>query len=125
MTRWDRVDTIELTGIRALARHGVLPHERTQAQPFVVDLRLAVDLGPAAASDDLGDTVDYGSLSQAVVDVVTGTSFQLIEALAGRILDVCLNDVRVRQATVTVHKPHAPVDVPVADVAVTLHRSRA
>ncbi len=125
MTRWDRVDTIELTGIRAVACHGVLPHERTQAQPFVVDVRLSVDLARAAASDELPDTIDYGALSQRVVDIVTGTSFQLIEALAGRILDVCLEDARVQDATVTVHKPHAPVDVPVGDVAVTLFRPRS
>lgn len=125
MTRWDRVDTIELTGIRAVARHGALPHERTQAQPFVVDVRLSVALAAAAASDDLLDTIDYGTLSQRVVDVVTGTSFQLIEALAGRILDVCLEDARVQEATVTVHKPHAPVDVSVGDIAVTLTRARS
>src|SRR5690606_27323449 len=56
-------DSITLTGLRAMGYHGVLPHERVEGQLFVVDVVLHLPLGPAAAGDDLGATVDYGVLA--------------------------------------------------------------
>ena len=58
-------------------------------------------------------------------DRVGGEPVNLIETLAERIAAVALGDVRVQNVTVTVHKPHAPIPLSFADVAVTVHRSRA
>ncbi len=49
----------------------------------------------------------------------------LLETLAERLAAVCLADERVVAATVTVHKPHAPIPLAFDDVAVTIHRTRA
>jgi len=118
------VDRIEVTGIRAWGTHGVLAHERALGQQFVVDLAVGLDLGPAAASDDLADTVDYGRLAQRVVDLVGGEPHQLIERLADRLAAMVLEDERVREVTVTVHKPSAPFPVPVTEAAVRITRGR-
>ncbi len=117
-------DTVVLRGLRAHGRHGWFAHEREQGQPFVVDLALRLDAGPAAASDDLADTVDYGALGSAVVALVEGEPVRLIETLAVRIAEMALRDPRVVEATVTVHKPAAPMAVDVDDVAVTVVRAR-
>ena len=117
-------DAIAIVGLRGHGRHGVYPHERAEGQDFIVDVSLEVDLGPAATSDDLTDTVDYGALTGRLMAIVTGEPVNLIETLAGRLADACLADARVTAATVTVHKPQAPVPHEVADVAVTLRRSR-
>lgn len=117
-------DRITLSGLRATGRHGVFDHERRDGQEFVVDATLWLDLAPAATSDALRDTVDYGALANAIVGHIQGEPLDLIEALAGRIADTCLDDPRVRQVEVTVHKPQAPIDVPFGDVAVTIARSR-
>ena len=53
-------------GIECFGHHGVFEFERRDGQVFVIDLALGVDTAPAAASDDLRDTVDYGSLVAAV-----------------------------------------------------------
>ncbi|MEV6368641.1 dihydroneopterin aldolase [Micromonospora musae] len=118
-------DRITLTGLRARGRHGVYDFEREQGQDFVVDVVLELDLGPAARSDDVADTVHYGELADRLVAVVTGDPVDLIETLADRLLDVCLADPRVASATVTVHKPEAPVPHTFTDVAVTMTRGRA
>jgi 7,8-dihydroneopterin aldolase/epimerase/oxygenase len=118
------LDLIELRGLRARGRHGVLPAERELGQEFVVDVALGLDVAPAAAGDDLSRTVDYGSLASRLVAVVEGEPVNLIETLAERLAAVCLEDLAVRQARVTVHKPAAPVPHPFADVAVTISRSR-
>ena len=113
-----------LTGVRARGRHGVLDFEREQGQDFVVDVRLSLDLAPAATTDDLDRTVDYGRLAEAVVADVEGEPLNLIEALAERVAQTCLRQSGVAEVEVTVHKPQAPISVPFADVAVTLTRSR-
>ena len=118
------LDTITLTGVRAEGTHGVLDFEHTQPQPFVVDVRMSVDTTAAAASDDLTKTVDYGQIANRIVAVIEGEHVDLIETLAQRIADKILLTWQVRRVEVTVHKPDAPIQVPFADVAVTITRSR-
>lgn len=115
---------IELRALRTMALHGVLPEERTLPQPFEVDLDLVVDLEPAARSDDLAHTVDYGQLAERVMKVVEGPSFALLEALAGAVADTVLLDERVREVTVAVRKLRPPLSVQAESVGVRLHRAR-
>jgi len=118
-------DRVSLRGLRAHGRHGVLPFERENGQEFIVDVELELDMSAAAGSDQLDDTVDYGGLAEQLNAVVTGEPVNLIETLAERLADVCLRDKRVRAATVEVHKPQAPVTVPVADISVRIRREQA
>jgi len=118
------MDRIELRGIDAFGRHGVLAHEKEFGQRFTVDVALELDLAPAGASDHLADTVDYGALSADLATVVRDERYDLIERLATRLAEVCLDRPKVDAVTVTVHKPHAPVPVPLADVVVTVRRTR-
>lgn len=117
-------DRIELTGLRVRGFHGVFDFERRDGQDFVVDCVLELDLAPAAASDDVADTVHYGELAGALAAVIAGEPVDLIETLADRLVTVCLSDPRVAAATITVHKPGAPIPHEFGDVAVTLRRAR-
>ncbi len=110
--------------MRATGHHGVLAQERASGQPFVVDVVMGLDTAPAAASDELARTVDYGAVALRVVELVEGDPVDLIETLAGRIADACLADPKVYDVEVTVHKPQAPIPVPFEDVAVTITRRR-
>lgn len=115
-------DTITLRGLRGHGYHGVLASERAAGQEFIVDVTLTVDTARAAASDDLADTVDYSAVATDVHALVTGEPFDLIETLADRIATAVLARPGVQRAVVTVHKPHAPIDVPFADVEVRIER---
>lgn len=117
-------DQLTIAGIECFGHHGVFDIERRDGQVFVIDLTLALDSAPAAASDDLRDTVDYGSLVAAVKAAVERDPVDLIEALAARIAAICLRDDRVEWARVTVHKPSAPIDATFSDVALTITRKR-
>lgn len=112
-------------GLRAFGRHGVLPQERIEGQEFIVDAVLWLDLRPAAATDDLEKTVSYADVAHRLHQIVAGEPVQLIETLAERLVASCLEDDRVEQAEVTVHKPSAPIGLPFADVTVTVVRNRA
>jgi 7,8-dihydroneopterin aldolase/epimerase/oxygenase len=117
-------DRLRLTGLRVRGRHGVLPEEQVLGQEFVVDVELELDLREAAASDDVTRTVHYGQLAEQLAAVVAGEPVQLVETLAERLAQVCLARERVVLATVTVHKPQAPIALPFHDVSVTVVRSR-
>jgi dihydroneopterin aldolase len=117
-------DELTVSGIRCWGHHGVFDHERRDGQPFVIDLTLGLDTAPAAASDDLHDTVDYGNLVAQVKASVESDPVDLVETLAHRVAGVCLSDRRVEWARVTVHKPDAPIETPFADVRLTITRDR-
>lgn len=117
-------DRITLTGLRMRGRHGVYDFERSRGQDFVVDVVLELDLAVAAGSDRVEDTVHYGELAERLAAIVAGEPVNLIETLADRLARTCLADPRVGAATVTVHKPQAPIPYQFTDVSVTLTRRR-
>ena len=115
---------ISLTGLRVHGRHGIFEFERAEGQEFVVDITVWLDLGPAAASDELPDTLDYGSLAQRAARIVAGEPCNLIETVAARIAEDVLTDRRVQAVEVTVHKPAAPIPETFGDVSVTTRLTR-
>ena len=115
-------DQLSIRGIECFGHHGVFDHERRDGQTFVIDLTLALDTRPAATSDDLRETVDYGNLVAHVKTAVESDPVDLIETLAQRVAGVCLSDRRVQWVSVTVHKPGAPIEAVFADVALTIRR---
>ena len=118
-------DRLAVRGLAVHGHHGVFEFERRDGQEFVVDLVLGMDTGPAAQSDDLQDTVDYGTLVEEVRSAVANDPVDLIETLAQRIAEVCLGHAQVETVEVTVHKPHAPIAATFSDVALTINRSRS
>ena len=117
-------DRLAVRGLAVHGHHGVFEYERRDGQEFVIDLVLGLDTTLAAKSDDLQDTVDYGTLVDEVRSAVSNDPVDLIETLAQRIADVCLRHPQVEAVEVTVHKPHAPIQVTFQDVALTINRSR-
>ena len=118
------MDRITLHGIEVWARHGVSPGERQRGQPFVVHVSMELDLAPAAASDDLDDTVDYATVADRVASAAADGPPDLLETVADRVCAAVLSDERVAAVEVTVEKPHAPLPVAAAGVSVTLRRER-
>ena len=123
----DHSDRLSLLGMRFEGRHGVLPKEKLNAQRFEIDLVLRADLDPAARSDDLARTVNYAELFVLVQGIVTGESYDLIEALAGAIAGAVLaaTDERIVSGVeVRVRKPDAPIDGAFDTVEAALVRRR-
>ncbi|HWQ51829.1 MAG TPA: dihydroneopterin aldolase [Terriglobales bacterium] len=119
------MDKLSVTGLTVEACHGLLDFERVTPQPFVVDLVLFGDFA-ACRTDAITDTVDYAAAADLARRVVRENSFFLIERLAGAIADALLAAfpplVRV---SVTVHKPHAPIEGEFSDISVEIERERS
>ena len=115
------MDQIHIRQLKLRAVIGVYPRERKAPQPVIVDLVLHTDLQAAGRSDRLTDTLDYAALVARVRKAVAKSRFQLLEALAGHIADLCLREPRIAAVDVTVAKSRA---LPGIGVAVTIHRFR-
>lgn len=105
-------------------RHGVLEHERQNAQPFHVDVELHLDLALAGADDELARTIDYAAVYELVRGIVESTRFHLIEALAEAIAHEILAGFRVDEVVVRVRKPRVDLGGPLAWAGVEIHRRR-
>ena len=102
------MDKIIISDLRLPVIVGTLPHERERRQEIAVDLELFLDLAAAGRSDDLAATVDYAEIERRVIEVAEGSSFRLLEALAGAIGDLVLSfDGRIEGCRVRITKPHA------------------
>lgn len=116
--------TVAIRGLEAFGRHGVHPAETELGQTFVVDVALTLAHAVAATTDQLEDTVDYAALADAIVAIIEGPPFALLERLAGAIADRVLAEPAVRDVIVTVRKPHVALPHALRDTSVTLRRVR-
>lgn len=115
---------IKIKGISCFGYHGVFEHEKLNGQEFIVDLELKYEASKAIASDNLADTVDYGEIVKAVKQLVENTRRDLIEVLANDLADMLLNFKLIKKVKVVLHKPYAPVEVKVTDIAVILEKTK-
>ncbi|MDO8483439.1 MAG: dihydroneopterin aldolase [Candidatus Limnocylindrales bacterium] len=114
-----------LANMRFQGRHGYYDHELLTPQPFEVDVELALNLQPAGVDDDLGKSVDYGKVYNAVRQIVESTSFRLLEALAEAISHELLADFEVNEVGVRVRKPNVQLGGPLDHAGVEIWRRRS
>ena len=97
-------DLIHLHDLRLECHIGVSPRERRRKQIITTDIAIKCDLRLAGKSDRLGDTVDYSVIAGKIVTVTAKEKFCLLEALAGRVADICLADSKVKAVMIKVAK---------------------
>ncbi len=118
------IDRIEIRGFEIVLLCGVLPEEKVRRQPFRFDLNLEVDLGPSSQTDDLTDTVNYGTVIDDLASHLSSERFNLLERLAGRAAEIILENKLVNAVEVTVHKLRPPVPQQVSSTGVRIRRER-
>ena len=116
------MDHIFITALTAEAVIGIYDWEREVKQRLEIDLEMSMDLRAAARSDAIEDTLNYKSVAKRVLAFVEGSSFRLVEALAGEIARIVLDEFKVERVKVTVHKPGAIRHS--RDVGVVVERGR-
>ena len=118
-------DRIVLAGMVFLARHGVNEREKVEEQRFEVDVELGVDTRPAAARDDLAQTIDYRGVYAITRRVVEETTLELIESLADAIArEILAANSGVQEVVVRVRKPDVDLGGPLDYAGVEIRRGR-
>jgi len=101
------MDRIIISDILIRCIIGVRKEERREKQDVMVNIALTADLSKAGETDRLEDSVDYSVLKKRVVAMAEESRFHLVEALAERIAQICLEHPKVIEAQVRVEKPTA------------------
>ena len=122
VTKVSMTDTIYINDLTLRCTIGAFEPERKTKQPVVITVAMRVDLTIPSRSDVLADTVSYSAIYHQIIDLVVGSEFFLLEALAGAIASVCLKNDQVLQVKVHVEKPNV---LPLAkSAAVEIVRSK-
>lgn len=115
---------IQIKGISAFGFHGVFDHEKINGQEFIVDVELSYNASQALKTDNVNDAVDYGAVVILVKKIIENTRRDLIEVLADDVANKVLEINLVDRVKITLHKPFAPVEVKVSDIAVIVEKKK-
>ena len=100
--------TIELDRLEIDCIVGILPFERVTEQKVFLDVSMEIDFGPAAASEDVANTVDYTVVSRELTELVRESRYQLIETMAVECAQLVLDRHQIiDRVSIAVHKPAA------------------
>lgn len=101
------MDRIFLNELKVETVIGIWEWERKIRQTVIIDLEMSADIGKAAATDSVEDTLNYKSVAKRIQQFVEDSSFQLVETLAERIAAIVRDEFDVRWVRVRVNKPGA------------------
>lgn len=100
-------DIVFINGLAIETTIGVYDWERTIKQQLVLDLEMCFDIRQAAATDNLQYALDYSAVSQRIISLVEGSSYQLIESLAEQVAEVVMVEFAVSGLRLRLSKPGA------------------
>ncbi len=98
---------IRIKDLRLRTIIGFKEWEREKKQDITINLAIETKAERAVESDDIADGVDYKVITKKIIDEVEKSEFNLLEKLAGFILDIVMTDERVDRCTIEIDKPHA------------------
>ena len=116
--RFERLDVF-VRGLEVEAGIGVYDHEQGRLQRLVIDVTLELEPRPI---ERLGDTIDYETVANAARAIAEAGHVGLVETFAERLARACLEDARVRRATVRIEKPGALAAVAAPGCEIVLGR---
>ncbi|MEP1213507.1 MAG: dihydroneopterin aldolase [Marinobacter sp.] len=100
-------DSVLIEGLAVEAIIGVYDWEREVGQRLLVDLEMAWDNRVPAASDYVGDALDYALVSERVSAFLVQARPQLLETAAEGIARLLQDEFGVRWLRLTLRKPGA------------------
>ena len=117
-------DKISIKGLEIFANHGVFPEENKLGQKFVINVALYVDTRSAGLTDDLEQSVNYGTVCHQINDFLTANTYKLIERCAEELAThLLVSNPLVQEIDVEIEKPGAPIGLPLETVSVKIHRA--
>ena len=117
------VDRIFIEGLEVRTVIGIFDWEREIRQTVRLDMEIAWDVSRAAASDDIGDALDYKAVSKRLIAFIEASSFGLIESLAESCAKIIVEEFGAPWLRLKLSKPGAVRGS--ENVAVVIERGNA
>ena len=83
---------------------GIYDWERKIRQPLQFDVEMAFDNRKPAASDEIGDTLDYKAVSKRLIQFVSESSYGLVETLAENCAKIIVEEFGVKHVRLKLSK---------------------
>ena len=99
-----QMDIVFLRGLKAETVIGIYDWEREIRQSVILDLEMSTDVRRAAASEDIGDAVNYKAVAKRLVAFIEASEFKLVETLAERCAGIILDEFEVEWLRLTLNK---------------------
>lgn len=103
----EQLDRIEIHDLLLRCIVGINETERKNKQDVLINIVMWADTRAAARSDEIGDTVNYRTVTKEIIEHVEASAYFLVERLVERIAEICLRDERVQTVQVSLEKPGA------------------
>ncbi|MBT3436961.1 MAG: dihydroneopterin aldolase [Oceanospirillaceae bacterium] len=116
------MDTVYVHGLTVETVIGIFDWEREIKQKVVLDIEMAVDISPSAATEDIDRTVSYKDVSDRLTQFVQVSEFLLVETMAEEIAALVLSEFPVPFVRIKLGKPDAIANA--ADVGVIIERGQ-
>ena len=117
------MDKVSIIDLEIAAHHGVFDFEKENGQTFIVSCDCFLSTRKAGETDDLAHALDYGALAQRLTTLFQERTFDLIEAAGEYCANALLHEFEfIDHLILTIKKPSAPVDLPLAYPMVCIER---
>ncbi|WJY17152.1 bifunctional dihydroneopterin aldolase/7,8-dihydroneopterin epimerase [Pectobacteriaceae bacterium CE90] len=101
------MDIVFIEELGVITTIGVYDWEQTIQQKLVFDIEMGWDNRHAAASDDVNDCLSYADVSDAVISLVAGQRFALVERVAEEVAQLLMQRFGIPWLRIKVSKPGA------------------
>ncbi|MBK1695081.1 dihydroneopterin aldolase [Chromatium weissei] len=104
------MDIVFIRGLRIDAIIGIHDWEKQQRRPLWIDVELGCDIRRAAATDRIGDALDYAAVTERLTQLVANNQFELVETLAEHCAQCLREEFTIPWLRLTLNKPNAVGD---------------
>jgi dihydroneopterin aldolase/2-amino-4-hydroxy-6-hydroxymethyldihydropteridine diphosphokinase len=118
--KWDE---IHIDGLEVFAHHGVYPKENQEGQTFIINAILYAPLRETGLQDEPRLCTSYGAVCRYMTNQMQVETYQLIEGAAENLVKKTLiHFPNIKEITLELCKPEAPIGLPFRNVSVKIHR---
>ncbi|GAA6135958.1 dihydroneopterin triphosphate 2'-epimerase [Oceaniserpentilla sp. 4NH20-0058] len=103
----DQTAIINIKNLRLRTFIGFNPEEQEKQQDVIINAEIHYPASHLCLTDHVEGALNYKTITKAMIALVEGGRFKLLEKLVSDVLDICCQHSSVTFAQVTIDKPHA------------------
>jgi len=99
--------TITIKNLRLRTFIGFKPEELEKKQDVIINASVSYAANQAVETDRENDALDYKAITKSIIELVENGRFKLLEKLCADVLGHISENDLIKNASVTIEKPHA------------------
>ena len=117
------MEQIIVQGLQVFGYHGVYEQEKEEGQTFLVNCVMDTSFASAIHSDDVGETVDYGTVCLFIKKYFEEKAYDLLEKVADELAtSIMYAFPGIEKIQIQITKPNAPIPMEFESVGVRVEK---